>query len=184
MPDKDIGYFNPYGHGFARVAVAVPRVASPTRASTRQRRSRCSSRPRRRAPVVVAFPELGISAYTCDDLLKDSRPLFATAPQSRCRRPFRRPRCRATPSGTSTRSPARRRRAGARSDRASAEEQPEERTGAAGGPSGPAIPAMLPMIAMSETIAPKISPIAGNRASPAIFAAESGPTRLMTIRTP
>ena len=42
--------------------------ASPIRPTTPARRSGCSSRPRRRAPSLVAFPELGLSAYTCDDL--------------------------------------------------------------------------------------------------------------------
>ncbi len=61
-------FFNPYTHGFVRVAVAVPRiqVADPTFNATE------SIAMLRQAAalgaVLVAFPELGLSAYTCDDL--------------------------------------------------------------------------------------------------------------------
>jgi NAD+ synthase (glutamine-hydrolysing) len=65
---EDLDFFNPYRHDFARVAVAVPgmRVADPefnageTIAMLEQAAAQ--------GAVVVAFPELGISAYTCDDL--------------------------------------------------------------------------------------------------------------------
>lgn len=61
-------FFNPYSHGFARLAVAVPltKVADPlfnaaaTVALLRQAAAE--------GAVLVAFPELGLSAYTCDDL--------------------------------------------------------------------------------------------------------------------
>jgi NAD+ synthase (glutamine-hydrolysing) len=61
-------FFNLYSHDFARVAVAIPRckVADPafnageTIALARQAEAG--------GAVLVAFPELGISAYTCDDL--------------------------------------------------------------------------------------------------------------------
>jgi NAD+ synthase (glutamine-hydrolysing) len=65
---QDIGFFNPYGHGFARVAVAVPRVrvADPefNAAATIEMLEQAAAQ----GAVVVAFPELGISSYTCDDL--------------------------------------------------------------------------------------------------------------------
>jgi NAD+ synthase (glutamine-hydrolysing) len=62
------GFFDLHRHGFVRVAVAVPRcrVADPdfnadeTIALLRDAAARGAS--------VVAFPELGLSAYTCDDL--------------------------------------------------------------------------------------------------------------------
>ncbi|WP_454732697.1 MULTISPECIES: NAD(+) synthase [Cupriavidus] len=65
MTDK---FLNIYSHGFARVAVGVPvcRVADPafnaagTIALARQAASQ--------GAALVAFPELGLSAYTCDDL--------------------------------------------------------------------------------------------------------------------
>lgn len=61
-------FFNLYSHDFARVAVAVPdcRVADPaynaaqTIAMARQAQAQ--------GAALVAFPELGLSAYTCDDL--------------------------------------------------------------------------------------------------------------------
>jgi NAD+ synthase (glutamine-hydrolysing) len=61
-------FFNPYSHGFARVAVGVPRirVADPVHnaAQTRALMSQAAAE----GAVLVAFPELGLSAYTCDDL--------------------------------------------------------------------------------------------------------------------
>jgi NAD+ synthase (glutamine-hydrolysing) len=64
----DIDFFNPYRHGFARVAVAVPhiRVADPTHNATET--IAMLEQAAAQGAVVVAFPELGISAYTCDDL--------------------------------------------------------------------------------------------------------------------
>lgn len=61
-------FFDPSTHGFARVAVAVPRtrVADPafngaqTEALLRQAADQ--------GAALVVFPELGLSAYTCDDL--------------------------------------------------------------------------------------------------------------------
>ncbi|MEY4752571.1 MAG: hypothetical protein RJA44_246 [Pseudomonadota bacterium] len=61
-------FFNLYSHGLARVAVAVPRcrVADPlfnaeqTVALHRQAAAE--------GAVLVAFPELGLSSYSCDDL--------------------------------------------------------------------------------------------------------------------
>ncbi|MES2263254.1 MAG: NAD(+) synthase [Pseudomonadota bacterium] len=61
-------FFNLYSHDFARLSVAVPRcrVADPhynageTIALARQAADK--------GAALVAFPELGLSAYTCDDL--------------------------------------------------------------------------------------------------------------------
>src|SRR2546423_7190175 len=62
------GFFNLYSHGFARVAVATPlvRVGDPqynleaTLALMRQAA--------RGKAVLAVFPELGLSAYSCEDL--------------------------------------------------------------------------------------------------------------------
>jgi NAD+ synthase (glutamine-hydrolysing) len=70
-------FFNLYSHDFARVAVAIPRcrVADPafnveqTIAQARQAAEQHA--------VLVAFPELGLSAYTCDDLFHQSALLDA-----------------------------------------------------------------------------------------------------------
>jgi len=61
-------FFDPGTHGFARVAVAVPRirVADPAfnAAATIELLREASAD----GAVLVAFPELGLAAYTCDDL--------------------------------------------------------------------------------------------------------------------
>src|ERR1700719_3071666 len=61
-------FFNLYNHDFIRVAVGIPpvRVADPefnaqqTIELIREAAGRCA--------VMVLFPELGLSAYSCDDL--------------------------------------------------------------------------------------------------------------------
>ena len=61
-------FFNLYSHGFARVAVGVPvcRVADP--AFNAAETVALATQAAKQGAVLVAFPELGISAYTCDDL--------------------------------------------------------------------------------------------------------------------
>ena len=73
----DLPFLNPYRHGFARVAVAVPRnrVADPVfNAAETVRMYREAAA---QGAAVVAFPELGLSAYTCDDLFHQSTLLEA-----------------------------------------------------------------------------------------------------------
>ncbi len=66
MARKD--FFNLYAHGFARVAVATPlvRVADPgyNGAQTLELMRRAA----REKVVLAVFPELGLSAYSCEDL--------------------------------------------------------------------------------------------------------------------
>ncbi|MGH8690958.1 MAG: NAD(+) synthase [Burkholderiales bacterium] len=61
-------FFNLYSHGFARVAVATPvvRVGDPQHnlAATLELMRGAA----REKAVLAVFPELGLSAYTCDDL--------------------------------------------------------------------------------------------------------------------
>src|SRR4051812_14554655 len=61
-------FFNLYSHDFARVAVAVPvcRVADPQ--FNAQETLRLAREAAQKGALLVVFPELGISAYTCDDL--------------------------------------------------------------------------------------------------------------------
>ncbi|WP_277186865.1 NAD(+) synthase [Caballeronia sp. BR00000012568055] len=61
-------FFNLYSHDFARVAVGVPtcKVADP--AYNASQTIDLAKQAAARGAVLVAFPELGISAYTCDDL--------------------------------------------------------------------------------------------------------------------
>jgi len=63
-----LSFHNPYAHGFARVAVAVPRnrVADP--AFNAESTIALLKQAAAQGAVLVAFPELGLSAYTCDDL--------------------------------------------------------------------------------------------------------------------
>ena len=61
-------FFNLYSHDFARVAVAIPncKVADP--AFNAEETIKLARQAAARGAVLVAFPELGLSAYTCDDL--------------------------------------------------------------------------------------------------------------------
>ncbi len=61
-------FFNLYSHGFARVAVAVPtvRVGDP-RHNLEATLTLLREAARKRA-VLAVFPELGLSAYSCEDL--------------------------------------------------------------------------------------------------------------------
>ena len=63
-----MSFHNLYRHGFARVAVAVPlcRVADP--AFNAEETSALLLDAARQGALLVAFPELGLPAYTCDDL--------------------------------------------------------------------------------------------------------------------
>ena len=70
-------FFNFYRHNFVRVAVAVPtvRVADP-QFNTGQTIDLLRQAVQRRA-VVVVFPELGLSAYSCEDLFQQQALLDA-----------------------------------------------------------------------------------------------------------
>lgn len=71
-------FFNLYSHDFARVAVGVPncRVADPVfnAAETIRLAREAASQ----GAVLVAFPELGLSAYSCDDLFHQKSLLDAS----------------------------------------------------------------------------------------------------------
>lgn len=61
-------FFNLYSHHFARVAVAIPvcKIADP--AWNAAQTVALARQAAEQGAVLVAFPELGLSAYTCDDL--------------------------------------------------------------------------------------------------------------------
>ncbi|MGH8013952.1 MAG: nitrilase-related carbon-nitrogen hydrolase, partial [Candidatus Binataceae bacterium] len=63
-------FFNFYSHDFVRVAVGVPaiRVADP--AFNGEQTLLLMREAVERKVVMVLFPELGLSAYTCDDLFQ------------------------------------------------------------------------------------------------------------------
>jgi NAD+ synthase (glutamine-hydrolysing) len=63
-------FFNLYRHNFVRIAVAVPpvRVADPAFNATQS--IALMKQAAEKKAVLVAFPELGLSAYSCDDLFQ------------------------------------------------------------------------------------------------------------------
>src|SRR5438045_546301 len=70
-------FFNLYRHGFARIAVAVPtlRVADPAYNADRTIELLREAADKR--AVMAVFPELGLSAYTSDDLFQQQALLDA-----------------------------------------------------------------------------------------------------------
>ena len=64
----DKRFFNLYSHDFARVAVASPRCKVADPAFNAQETIRLAHEAADKGAVLAAFPELGLSAYTCDDL--------------------------------------------------------------------------------------------------------------------
>ncbi len=65
---KNPEFFNIYSHDFARVAVGVPvcRVADPV--FNAKETLALAVEAEKNGAALIAFPELGLSAYTCDDL--------------------------------------------------------------------------------------------------------------------
>jgi NAD+ synthase (glutamine-hydrolysing) len=61
-------FFNLYSHDFARVAVGVPRCRVADPAFNAAETIELAKQAAKNGAVLVAFPELGLSAYTCDDL--------------------------------------------------------------------------------------------------------------------
>src|SRR5216684_2761084 len=67
MPSRD-DFFNLYRHGFVRVAVATPRVRIGDPRYNGDATLELMQQAARDKAVLAVFPELGLSAYTCDDL--------------------------------------------------------------------------------------------------------------------
>ncbi|RDU96901.1 NAD(+) synthase [Trinickia dinghuensis] len=61
-------FFNLYRHNFARIAVAVPRTHVADPASNAKETIALLREADSRHAAVTVFPELGLSAYACDDL--------------------------------------------------------------------------------------------------------------------
>lgn len=61
-------FYNLYSHDFARVAVGVPRCKVADPAFNASETIALAKQAAQGGAVLVAFPELGLSAYTCDDL--------------------------------------------------------------------------------------------------------------------
>ena len=67
MPSGD-DFFNLYRHGFVRVAVATPRVRIGDPRHNADATLELMQQAARDKALLAVFPELGLSAYTCDDL--------------------------------------------------------------------------------------------------------------------
>src|SRR3954465_8532040 len=61
-------FLNLYNHDFARLAVAVPRCRIADPAFNAEETRKLVAEAAARGASLVVFPELGLSAYTCDDL--------------------------------------------------------------------------------------------------------------------
>ena len=66
MDGKD--FFNLYTHGFVRLAAAVPEVRVADPAFNARTTIALMQEAAKRKAVVAVFPELGLSAYSCEDL--------------------------------------------------------------------------------------------------------------------
>jgi NAD+ synthase (glutamine-hydrolysing) len=69
---RDIPFFNPYHHNFVRVAVAVPEVRVADPAYNGDQTLTLLRKAAERQALLAVFPELGLSAYSCDDLFQQS----------------------------------------------------------------------------------------------------------------
>jgi len=61
-------FFNLYSHGFTRVAVGVPRCKVADPLFNAWETIELAKKAAAEGAALIAFPELGLSAYTCDDL--------------------------------------------------------------------------------------------------------------------
>jgi NAD+ synthase (glutamine-hydrolysing) len=67
MPRRD-DFFNLYRHGFVRVALATPAVRVGDPAFNREATLALLRQAAQRRALIAVFPELGLSAYSCEDL--------------------------------------------------------------------------------------------------------------------
>ena len=65
---QDFNFHNLYSHDFARVAVGIPRCLVADPKSNAAETVRLAAEADAAGAVLVVFPELGLSAYSCDDL--------------------------------------------------------------------------------------------------------------------
>ncbi|MGH2914406.1 MAG: NAD(+) synthase [Solirubrobacteraceae bacterium] len=65
---RDGAFDNPYSHGFVRVAAAVPRVRVGDPAFNARRTLELARAADERGAALVTFPELGLAAYSSEDL--------------------------------------------------------------------------------------------------------------------
>ena len=67
-PWKKPNFFNLYNHGLIRVAVGIPEVQVADPAFNGSRTIELMEKAERDKAVLALFPELGLSAYSCEDL--------------------------------------------------------------------------------------------------------------------
>ncbi|HTO46248.1 MAG TPA: NAD(+) synthase, partial [Burkholderiales bacterium] len=63
-----VSFFNLYRHNFARVAICIPEVRVADPAFNADRSIALLEEAGRRRAILALFPELGLSAYSCEDL--------------------------------------------------------------------------------------------------------------------
>lgn len=73
-----MSFFNLYRHNFVRVAVCVPQVRVADPAYNAGQTVALARRAAKQHALVAVFPELGLSAYTCDDLFHQQALLDAS----------------------------------------------------------------------------------------------------------
>ncbi|MEE9145875.1 MAG: nitrilase-related carbon-nitrogen hydrolase, partial [Candidatus Tectomicrobia bacterium] len=71
-------FFNLYNHGFIRAALGVPEVQVADPAFNAARTVELMEQAERDQALLVLFPELGLSAYTCEDLFQQQALLDAS----------------------------------------------------------------------------------------------------------
>ena len=68
MQSKGADFFNLYNHGFIRVAVGIPEVRVADPAFNAARTVELMQQAAHQQAMLVLFPELGLSSYSCEDL--------------------------------------------------------------------------------------------------------------------
>ena len=96
----ELPFQSPYRHGFVRVAVAAPRLHLAQPAANAEETVRLARIADERGAALVVFPELGLSAYSADDLFHQQALLDAVRDAvATAGRRQRRPRARCWSSG-------------------------------------------------------------------------------------
>jgi NAD+ synthase (glutamine-hydrolysing) len=73
-----VSFFNLYRHNFARVAICIPEVRVADPAFNAQSSVALLEEAGRRRAILALFPELGLSAYSCEDLFHQQALLDGT----------------------------------------------------------------------------------------------------------
>lgn len=78
MPKPQNPFFSLYSHGFVRIAIAIPEVRVADPAYNAAQTLAAIGQAARRGAAMVVFPELGLSAYSCEDLFHQQALLDAS----------------------------------------------------------------------------------------------------------